>query len=130
MSTYTYLVRKSNKSFYELGTCLNWSTDLDLFKVNKIGNLLSNDIFDEESDIVTLQINDREILTLTLHEHFLSDYYEYSLSLDSEYIDYVTNSILDFCDNETVYLLNDNFETYHILKNEFGYKQTGSRYIN
>lgn len=122
MSSYSYLVRKDNKTMYELGKNLGWSECLSCFKVEKNENLLPEDDYAEETDITLYNFSVDEMLFHILRELF-------DLNLDDEYINYIKEGILKFCDGNEVYLLNDGYETYTHLKHELGFVLTASRYL-
>lgn len=125
MGTYSYLVRIDTKSMYNLGKSF-WHEDFEIFQVPKSINLLSEDPYEEEQWIRLVQFSDRELLWLTILNHFN----ESEVSSDLEYMRFIIDGILSFSETNNVFLLNDNFETYFELKREYGFKVTASIYLN
>lgn len=126
MSTYYYLVRVDNKTLYELGKN-NWYSDLEVFKIDKTEKLLPNSEFgeDEEEDSAYLyNFSDKEMLKLAIKEHWDDP------ECSDEYINYVVNGILNFCDNNNVYIISDCADFYVELKYKQKYTKAGSVYID
>lgn len=128
MGYYSYLVRTDNKTMFELGKTMNWSTSLKLFKVTKDSNLLEYDHCSEEEYIDQYHINDNNLLLKILKKHFSG--YEYDEECSNlEYIEYVKDKILNFCDNKKVFFIRDNYDSFLFLKDD-GYEIVDSRYYN
>lgn len=127
MSTFTYLVRKDNKTLFELGKSINWRSDFEIFKTGKSECLIFNDPFYEEIDIHQYYISDDELLYLALLEHFNRFEYDESCKND-EYVKSVVNKILKFTNDNNFYVLTDCFDTLSELKYVYDYKIICNRY--
>ncbi len=127
MSSFTYLVRKHNKTLLELGKSINWKSDFEIFKIKKLDNLILNDPFSEEIDIYQYYISDNDLSYLMLYEHFNRSEYDESCKND-EYIKLVVNKILKFIDNNNIYIITDCFDSLSELRHVYDYKITCNRY--
>jgi hypothetical protein len=123
MSTFYYLVRVDNKTFYELGKS-NWYNDFDIFKIEKTKKLLPDYTLDEEEEnnVFLYNFSDKELLLLSLEKRWPNP------ETSKEYREYVLNGILEFCGGENVYLIHDCADFYSILKHDKEYVQVGSIY--
>jgi hypothetical protein len=129
MSYYSYLFRKDTKTSYELGKNFPIYSDIqEVFEIKKQEPLLEEDLYGEEREIPCLLIEryNRDLLYLCIKKYFPEDFDTPDEQYPSGYINYVTDTILDFCDDKPVYFLSDCHDTYHDLK----YKVTHSRYFS
>lgn len=119
MSYYSYLVRKDNKTMYNLGKG-SWYSDLDIFQIKNYKLELDNDYIGEEF-LGKYLINEKNILSEVIQNYFKD-------LNDDSYIKFVIEAILNFCNNFECYLITDSFDLYHQLINDEGYQIVDSRY--
>ena len=129
-AVYNYLVRPDNQTIYVLGKHLGKNDFLIFRKLREINGikLLPNNEFKEENELWLLNINNEEILLNLLKNHFNSNIYDVKAHEDLEFLDYVKQGILNFCDGKDVFVLSEFDQTYFKVKNELNYRIVASRY--
>lgn len=128
MSVYKYLIRPDNKTIYELGKTHGWNDTLEVFKVEENMKLIPNDKYAEEEFIEAFNICDVEMLKITFKEHIEENNYEKGTLEDMDFIEYVANSIINFCDGNLVCVLSEGSDTFVELKRDYGFSIVESIY--
>jgi hypothetical protein len=128
MSVYKYLVRPDNKTIYELGKTTGWNDTLGIFKVKTNMKLIPNNKYAEEEFIETFNVCDTEMLEIVFKEHIKENNYEKGTLEDTEFVKYVINSIINFCDGNIVCMLYEGSDTLVELKRDYGFSIVESIY--